>query len=1157
MGKFDLIKVLGDGQILTDLKCTACNLCENPELKTNCMPGSGRGGNLMFIGQAPGIEDDGIGAPFTGSYGLLFDRLLELAGIDRESVYISNCLKCTLAGRKPSDTYWKACQTHLKKELEEVKPVAIVAVGAQALKWLTGIGGVTKFKKIGLPCQLDPRIFVYPIEQPISLQFAEREEYEYAQARLISDIMWIRDAAITGEIHKVDDIPRDYKRANTIKDVIEFLDEFPIGSEVACDLETATPDYEGALFPYPDNRIAAIGLGHSPGHARAIPYKARGILTLNYWSDKDQQELTHLLDEFWKTHKFYGHNFVQFDQKWICAEWDVDQLDIVFESQYAAHLLDEETGTHGLQYLTTRHTNMPMWKSFFTVKDMIQCCNYLCQDIDATIRVRLALEDRMSDTQKWIHQKQQIPLGHIFRKVEQKGIKVSEENIKKLGVGLDEIIKNSKKEIAGIKEVRMLELESGKTFNPNAPAQVAKIMRDYLNLPCVKPTGSGGYSTARDVLEHYEAEPFVSSLLKLRRASKLHSTYYKDIQKRFAEHGDRLHTNIILTGTVTGRPASRNPNLFTIPRKDTAKKSGLEDPSIIKNMFIPSPGNVLIQADYKQAELRVLAMYTKDPALTLIFLENLDPHTATAASIYGIPLDEVAKDQRQKAKCFHPDTEVLTKVGWKALKDLGIDEDIVQAWPERNFGMRFQWTKPIHLSLRPHESEKLVHLKTPSGIDLRVTPDHRMLTFTKMGTPNVCMPEFFPSARYWMNAGYLGGSLVIPKKLLRLAVATQADGSIGPSQALRFGFSKARKAERLRKLLVAAELEWTESYNDTRGITSFYLSSEQAREITQHLERKSFPWSWLSLPKEWKQVVVEESAYWDSHTPEHLKCFVYSNTDKQSAEVLQAIAVCSGRKARITKRAKENELHSDVYTVTIKKHGKSRGPCKLEEEDYCGDVAVLSVPSSFVLVRDKGIPVVTGQSTSFGIIYGMSEDALVFRFVAAAEEKARKDGVDFTDAAAKHAHSEAKNFLNLHKENHPYIWGWMSEQERIIRQHRYQETFFGRRRRYAKVDKRAIRQSLNFPIQSTASDFTLWAIIRCHDMLKALNIPAEIVLTVYDSIVFDVPEEYLWDASLVIKTVMENLGFDFMCGIPLLVDMEAGTSWGALREIDVEAKKFL
>ena len=170
MSRQALFAIDNDGAIHEKKKCTACSLWAGDWLHTNCMDGLGKpGATLFFVGQAPGKEDDNNGQPMTGYNGRLFRDYLNKARIRTEEVYITNALKCCLFEKEPTTTMFNACKDHLQRELEHIKPKAIVVVGAKALLWLTGFSGVSKARRRSLPCVLDPKIPVYSIPIPLHL----------------------------------------------------------------------------------------------------------------------------------------------------------------------------------------------------------------------------------------------------------------------------------------------------------------------------------------------------------------------------------------------------------------------------------------------------------------------------------------------------------------------------------------------------------------------------------------------------------------------------------------------------------------------------------------------------------------------------------------------------------------------------------------------------------------------------------------------------------------------------------------------------------------------------------------------------------------------------------------------------------------------------
>lgn len=186
---------------------------------------------------------------------------------------------------------------------------------------------------------------------------------------------------------------------------------------------------------------------------------------------------------------------------------------------------------------------------------------------------------------------------------------------------------------------------AGREFNINSPKQLGEVLFDELMLPAGKKTKTG-WSTNADVLEKLVGKhPIISDILDYRMLTKLKSTYADGLIKVISPDG-RIHTNFKMTVTATGRLSSTDPNLQNIPVR---KELGSE----IRKMFVAAPGCVLVDADYSQIELRLLAHISGDETMKNAFLTGEDIHAVTASQVFGIPLDEVTPQQRSHAKAVN------------------------------------------------------------------------------------------------------------------------------------------------------------------------------------------------------------------------------------------------------------------------------------------------------------------------------------------------------------------------------------------------------------------------------------------------------------------------------------------------------------------------
>ena len=231
----------------------------------------------------------------------------------------------------------------------------------------------------------------------------------------------------------------------------------------------------------------------------------------------------------------------------------------------------------------------------------------------------------------------EMPLTEVLFSMEQEGFQVDTGVLEELGRSFTEqteILKNQVYALTGV---------SG--FNLNSPQQLGKVLFETLSLPAGKKTKSG-YSTDADTLENLrDMHPAIDAILKYRQVVKLNSTYI-DALIRKTDKAGRVHSSFDQTGTATGRISSSEPNLQNIPVRT---EMGRE----IRRAFVAKPGHVLVDADYSQIELRVLAHFSQDHAMVDAFQKNQDIHTRTAAEVFEVPMEEVTPAMRSDAKAVN------------------------------------------------------------------------------------------------------------------------------------------------------------------------------------------------------------------------------------------------------------------------------------------------------------------------------------------------------------------------------------------------------------------------------------------------------------------------------------------------------------------------
>ncbi|MBR5119866.1 MAG: DNA polymerase I, partial [Clostridia bacterium] len=231
----------------------------------------------------------------------------------------------------------------------------------------------------------------------------------------------------------------------------------------------------------------------------------------------------------------------------------------------------------------------------------------------------------------------EAPLALVLADMEMAGFRIDREGIAKYGEQLTTVAEALEAQIY---------FHAGQEFNINSPKQLGEILFDVLGLPHAKKTKTG-YSTNAEILEKLRpAHPIVQDILDYRQVTKLRSTYVEGLLKVADENG-RVHTHFKQTGTATGRLSSTEPNLQNIPVRTELGRE-------LRRFFLPENEDyVIIDADYSQIELRLLAHISNDANMIRAFREGIDVHTSTAATVFGVAESAVTSELRKRAKAVN------------------------------------------------------------------------------------------------------------------------------------------------------------------------------------------------------------------------------------------------------------------------------------------------------------------------------------------------------------------------------------------------------------------------------------------------------------------------------------------------------------------------
>lgn len=314
-----------------------------------------------------------------------------------------------------------------------------------------------------------------------------------------------------------------------------------------------------------------------------------------------------------------------------------------------AHYLVQPDLRHGMDYLAeiylkyrTIHYEELVGgkgKSQLPIRqvDVQKLCDYAAEDADVTFRLKqlLAVELREAGLEQLFHDIE-MPLLRVLAVMERNGVRIDSDALRQSSEVLTREMLEIEKEIHELAEVE---------FNVSSPAQVGEILFERLKLDeKAKKTKTGQYSTSEDVLEKIRSKhSIVGKILDYRGLKKLLSTYIDALPQLINPATGKVHTSYNQTVAATGRLSSTNPNLQNIPIRDAQGKE-------IRKAFIPDADSVFLSADYSQIELRIMAHLSNDQNMLEAFNSGLDIHTATAAKIYKVTIDEVSQDMRRKAK---------------------------------------------------------------------------------------------------------------------------------------------------------------------------------------------------------------------------------------------------------------------------------------------------------------------------------------------------------------------------------------------------------------------------------------------------------------------------------------------------------------------------
>jgi DNA polymerase-1 len=336
----------------------------------------------------------------------------------------------------------------------------------------------------------------------------------------------------------------------------------------------------------------------------------------------------------------------------MLGKYGIEVKNKLFDTMVAHYILSPD-GKHGMDVLAAQYLQYEpvsietligkKGKNQGSMADLspAEIKDYAAEDADITLQLKHIFEPKLTTAEsRKLFDEVEVPLITVLADMEMEGVRVDEQFLKDYSNELQKDIVIFEKEIHEI---------AGEVFNIDSPKQLGTILFEKLKITDqVKKTKTGQYATGEDILSKFVHDhPVVGKILDYRELRKLKSTYVDALPELINKHTGRVHTNYMQTVAATGRLSSNNPNLQNIPIRTSRGKE-------IRKAFVPrNEEYTLLSADYSQVELRIIAALSNDENMCEAFLQGADIHAATASKVFGVPLDQVDKSMRSKAKAVN------------------------------------------------------------------------------------------------------------------------------------------------------------------------------------------------------------------------------------------------------------------------------------------------------------------------------------------------------------------------------------------------------------------------------------------------------------------------------------------------------------------------
>lgn len=671
--------------------------------------GQGRkGARIMFVQESPYMLEWKRKAYMGGKGGTMLKAALGEVGIDIDDAYFTSVVKFpTPNDRIPMPDELKESMDLLWAEIEIINPDVIVPTGNMSMKYLMKQTAITKWR--GKLYEHEGRKY-FPMIHP-NLVLKQPKYLQFFSEDMVNLESVLNGTSIEGRSSHQKERLYCETYDSAIDEIVRLM-SLPKGTRIVVDLETVKTNpfiakvsaNKTTSLNFPESlhpKIVAIGFSDRPGYGCAIPLYHRQTPFSGNQIGTIVKFLRWLFEE--SELEFVAHNG-KFDVKWLRAWLDIQVKEMIWDTMLIHYLtITEERGTHGLKDLAWLETDMGGYddaldslkptgddEGNYDLIDWDVLKVYLADDCDVTYRL---LEKYIANVTEdpdyaWIWENLMVPGYYTLLDIECDGVYVNREHLKYLQDNYPSEIErveaklhqfpeviDMKRErvdrwaercaIGGIKKANRTPeqqdkftkykkydpKDGGDRLNFGSVQQLSELLFERLGLETDVLTDKGNPSTNDDSLKvMLKQHPICAVLMEWRKVNHLNNNFVAGMTAHLDPNGF-VHGSYNIHGTVTGRLSSNEPNMQQMPRKSNDVFS-FQYWHEIKTMFVSRFGDdgVIIQFDYSQLELRILAVFSQDPTLINLYRSGADLHKAVASDAFGIPIEEVTKDQRTASK---------------------------------------------------------------------------------------------------------------------------------------------------------------------------------------------------------------------------------------------------------------------------------------------------------------------------------------------------------------------------------------------------------------------------------------------------------------------------------------------------------------------------